>query len=282
MISYRELREISLDFRRLSSNLLNATHETADVQLGRFKQYIDTTPFIQEKIANITNAVDFDHTQCFTREHGGGWIDIQIPASEHCHVKAMYDYIAEIQADKGGVFKHARGYSRKTKFIEMVQEFLSDAFKPLVDFINDAISKEMILLEEERKIATPPITQNFGAFYGTFNQQGSGSITSYNTTNASATSLIEILEKILPSLEHIQDVPQEVIDDIKDDLESVTEQVASPSPKKNRLQKATAGIKKFVSEFAMKLAVTWATGAVTGADWSKVVEELESFISTLG
>ena len=54
MISYRELREISLDFRRLSSNLLNATHETADVQLERFKQYIDTTPFVQEKIAAIT------------------------------------------------------------------------------------------------------------------------------------------------------------------------------------------------------------------------------------
>lgn len=282
MISYRELREISLDFRRLSSNLLNATHETADVQLERFKQYIDTTPFIQEKIANITNAVDFDHTQCFTRENGGGWIDIQIPASEHCHVKAMYDYITEIQADKGGVFKHARGYSRKTKFIEMVQEFLSDAFKPLVDFINDTISKEMILLEEERRITQPPITQHFGAFYGTFNQQGSGSITSYNTTNASVADLIEILDKILPSLDHIQDVPQDVIDDIKDDLESVTEQIVAPNPKKNRLQKALAGVKKFASDFAIKLAVTWATGTVTSTDWDVVIEKLQAFISTLG
>ena len=282
MISYRELREISLDFRRLSSNLLNATHETADVQLERFKQYIDTIPFVQEKIAAITKEVDFDHTQCFVREHGGGWLNIQVPTSERCHVKAMYDYIAEVQADKGGVFKHARAYSHKTKFNEMVRGFLSDAFKPLIDFINDAISKEMILLEEERRIAQPPITQHFGTFYGTFNQQGSGTITSYNTTNASAADIVEILDKILPSLDYIQDVPQDVIDDIKDDLESVTEQIVASNPKKNRLQKALAGVKKFTSDFAMKLAVTWATGAVTSTDWDAVIKKLQAFISTLG
>ena len=138
------------------------------------------------------------------------------------------------------------------------------------------------LLEEERSVAQSPITQHFGAFYGTFNQQGSGTITSYNTTNASAADIVEILDKILPSLDHIQDVPQDVIDDIKDDLESVTEQIVASNPKKNRLQKALAGVKKFTSDFAMKLAVTWATGAVTSTDWDAVIEKLQAFISTLG
>ena len=282
MISYRELRAISLDFRRLSSNLLNTTYETADVQLERFKKYIDATPFIQEKIAATTKEVEFDFARCFVREQCEGWMKIQVPVSESCHIKAMYDYIVEIQTDKGGVFRHARAYSHKSKFNEMVQDFLNDAFKPLIDFINDAISKEMILLEEEQKVALPAITQNISAFYGTFNQQGSGSITSYNTTNTSVTDIVELINKILPSLDYVQGVCQDAIDDIKDDLESITEQIVAPIPKKNRLQKALAGIKKFASDFSMKLAVTWATGAVTNTDWSDIIARLESFISAIG
>ena len=58
MISYRELREISLSFRRLSSNLLTATHTNVDVQLERFKKYIDSTPFINVCIASFIKSVE--------------------------------------------------------------------------------------------------------------------------------------------------------------------------------------------------------------------------------
>ena len=47
MISYRELRTLSLDFRRISSNLLNSDDDNADVNMIRFKKFIDETPFHQ-------------------------------------------------------------------------------------------------------------------------------------------------------------------------------------------------------------------------------------------
>lgn len=281
MISYRELREISLDFRRVSSNLLNATYENADVCLERFKNYIDNTPFIKNKIGAATFGVDFDFTQCFVSELGG-WHGIRIPTDEASHVKAMYDYLDHIVNGDRNVLSIARDYSRKTKFNEIIEGFMGDSFKPLIDFINDSISKEMILLEEERKISAAPVTQHIGAVYGTVNQQGTGIITSYNTTNASTMELLELINKIIPSLDHIQDVTKDLIDDVRDDLDSVTEQISSPMPKKNRLQKAMTGIKQFVSSCGMKLAVNWATGKVSEMDWAELIEKIEQVISGLG
>jgi hypothetical protein len=65
---------------------------------------------------------------------------------------------------------------------------------------------------------------------------------------------------------------------VKDDLEMVQEQLKSDEPKKNRIGKALVGIKKFIGEFSMKLAVSLAAGAVTGTDWSVLVQQLENFI----
>ena len=39
-----------------------------------------------------------------------------------------------------------------------------------------------------------------------------------------------------------------------------------------------AGIKKFAGDFSMKLAVTLASGAVTGTDWNMLLQQVEDFI----
>ena len=88
--------------------------------------------------------------------------------------------------------------------------------------------------------------------------------------------------RILPSLEELHnDIPDDVLDDVKDDLLSVNEQLKSQSPKKNRLHKALAGIKKFMSDFSMKLAVSFAASAVTQTDWTMLISQIETFIATI-
>ena len=279
MISYRELRGISLSFRRLSSNLLTATHTNVDVQLERFKKYIDSTPFINDAIQTFIKDTEFDYSQCFTSSGwGGDMMQICVPADESCHVKAMYDYMSHISESGVSVFQFAKRFSHKTKYVEIIQDFIEDAFKPLIDFINDAISKEMILIEDEMKFAHPAITQNIGTVYGTVNQQGTGAITSHNTTNVTAANISELASKIIASLDAVQEIPNDEIDNVRDDLESIFEQVSSPTPKKNRLQKALAGIKKFFSDFSMKLAVGCAVNGVTSMDWTSIIEQVETFI----
>lgn len=49
MITLRELRTISLEFRRVSSNFLNCDDDTADVALIRFYSYLIKTETILDK-----------------------------------------------------------------------------------------------------------------------------------------------------------------------------------------------------------------------------------------
>ena len=65
MSDVKELKRISLEFRRLASNLLGTGYETADISLYRFKEYIDNTIIIndilQNKIKNVVNLINEEY-----------------------------------------------------------------------------------------------------------------------------------------------------------------------------------------------------------------------------
>lgn len=283
MITYTELRRVSLDFRRLSSNFLNSTDDTAATMIQRFKKYIDDTSFIAEIISDTIGEVAYDWHNCFRKSDNSGWHEVDIPVDEACHVKAMYDYLDYIISNGSNVLGIALNYPHsQKKFNEIIQHFLNVAFKPLIDFINDAISKEMILIEDYK---TSTVTQNIGTVYGTVNQQGSGTIDSKNTmitrNSEQIAEIKELIEKILPHLDDIPDVPEDVTDDVKDDLESIKEQINALAPKKKRLQKAIDGIRKFFGDFSPQLAATLAAHAITTTDWNAMIASVEKLISSL-
>jgi hypothetical protein len=274
-----ELRKLSLEFRRLSSNLLNSTDDTADINLSRFLKFIDGNELISAFIKDKISGVDYDFKKCF--DIGClGWADFKPPEDEACHIKAQYDYLLYINNDdKIGVRGQAMRYCWSSRKInDNIQSFLDMAFKPLIDFINDQISMEMIVCDEEAKtMGGNTYIQNIGNVNGSANQQYSGVINAYNTTN-DVSSMMTLIDKLLSSLPELQGIDKEEIENVKDDLEMVQEQLKSDDPKKNRIGKALVGIKKFAEDFSMKLAVTFATGAVTGTDWSMLLHQLESFI----
>lgn len=283
MITYTELRRLSLDFRRLSSNFLNSTDDTAATMIQRFKKYIDDTPFISGIISDAIGEVDYDWQNCFRQSKHSGWHEIEVPVDEACHVKAMYDYLDYIISNGSNILGIAMHYPHsQKKFNEIIQHFLDIAFKPLIDFINDAISKEMILMEEQKPLG---VTQNIGTVYGTVNQQGGGTINSETTVLAGNLDQIaeieKVIEKILPHLDDIPDIPKDAADDVKDDLESVKEQINAPAPKKKRLQKAIGGIKKFFGDFSPQLAAALAAHAITTTDWNAMIASVEKLISSL-
>jgi hypothetical protein len=161
--------------------------------------------------------MDFDFKKCFLIEDTE-WNRINIPEEEACHIKAQYDYMNFILSeDKRSVINEALQYPHSS---DIVQEFLDDAFKPIIDYINDAISTEMIVIEEEEKVV-PSIVQNIGNNYGTLNTQGAGSIVSTNNTSIVINDINELLSKIIPAINGITDVPNEEREIVKDDLESI-------------------------------------------------------------
>ena len=272
-----DLRKISLSFRRASSNLLNSDRDNAEVNLIRFVNFIDETPLLHKIIGEAINGVEFNFEECFITSDFGHLI-IKIPVDEKKHLKAQYDYakamiVREDITIHSETMKAYRGISD-----DKYQAFLTDSLKPMIDYINDQISMEMILAEDSAKPV--PLVQNFGDNYGTFNNQSSGTINSQNTINMNK-DILNLIDRIVASLDNIKDISQEDIEYVKDDLESITEQINSSSPKKNRLQKALNGIKKFASDFTMKVGVSLATGAVTKMDWAQVIDLIENYINNI-
>ena len=283
MITYTELRRISLDFRRLSSNFLNSVADNSDVMIQRFKKYIDETPCIAEIITNTITGVDYDWQSCFRKSDHSGWWEVDIPVDEPCHIKAMYDYLGYLISHGPHVLGNALNYYHsQNKYDDIIQHFLDIAFKPLIDYINDSISKEMIILEDQKH---PTLTQNIGVVNGTVNQQGSGTINSETTVFAeNAEQIVTIekqIEKLLPHLADIPDIPEDALDDVRDDLESVKEQIKASEPKKTRLQKALSGIKGFFDKFTVQLASSLAVHAITQTDWTSMISAVETLIANL-
>ncbi len=276
MIEYGELRKISLEFRRISSNFLCSKNDTASTQIQRFKTYIDTTPFISELIQSKIDNVDFDYTNCFISRAHGGWSAVSPPVDEACHIKAMYDYLGTIVQNGSNVFGAAMSYYHSSKkFDEIIQSFLSSAFKPIIDFINDGISKEMMIMEP---VDSGKITQNIGNNYGSVSAAGrdvhSSNITSIN--NTASKELVELVDKLLSSIADI-DMASTEKEDIIDDLETVREQVTSTEPKKSKLRKALSSISGFVEKVGVSLAVK----GITTIDWQELIGKLTEFVSSL-
>ena len=57
-------------------------------------------------------------------------------------------------------------YHSAKKFSEIIQSFVCNTFKPMIDYINDAISMEMIVLEAETKLPVPTVYQTIENNYG--------------------------------------------------------------------------------------------------------------------
>lgn len=280
MSELKQLKLLSLDFRRKSSQLLNSDQHDADVNLCRFVDFIENTPMLHNIVHDVVDVTEFDFKECFLID-GGSWIGIQVPIDEKKHIKAMYDYANYIaNSETESIVYQAQRYPcSSSKWSEIIQNYLNDAIKPLIDFINDSISKEIILMQQEENAVS--MTQNIGTVNGNVVQQQHGNVNITNQTGISSEDLNGLIEKIMAFLPEIKDVDTEEVDSVKDDLESLQEQIQSPTPKKNRMQKALNGVQKFFSDFGMKVAVTVAAKVVTSQDWTALIQQAQLFIGNL-
>ena len=122
------------------------------------------------------------------------------------------------------------------------------------------------------------MVQNIGSVYGSA-VQGT-TITSTNVTNVNDNEkLLEMLGQAIKR-PHFHRCSEDIKADLQDDIEVVSDNCLQHL-KKSRLNKALAGIKKFAAEFGMKVAVSTAVGTVTGFDWYKLIQAIETFVDKI-
>lgn len=272
------MRKKSLAFRRLSSNLLTSTREDADVNLARFAKYIDEDEYTKQLIHDRIDGIEYDFADCF-QIHGSGWAGLNIPLDEDCHLKAQYDFIKYILDGKNvlGIAMHYPS-PKGAKYDDIIRDFLSMAFKPMIDYIVDSMSMEMIVMDEQNKV--PSMVQNINTLQGNAIQQsGEGTINVTANVSEEATELLGTINMLIGELKNITTSHNEEIESVLDDLESLKEQINSDSPKVSRMKKALTGIKSFGKDVLAQLIAGYVSGAMLQTNWPVLIQQAETYIT---
>lgn len=251
-----------------------ADADNATVQLMRFKHYIDSNAIISSIIQDEISGINYDFKKCFLIDNSTQK-EINPPIDESFHLKAQYDYICYLCSNEMYIRNIAYGFiHRSGSWNDIVRDFLDSAFKHLVDFIIDSLSKKIMLLEEDKPMGN--ITQNIDKNYGAVNAAGRD-VRSYSSTTINNISEIkELIEKLLPNISGGQ-LNEAEKEDLADDLDTISEQIESNKPKVSRIRKAYENIKAFV----VKASKGAATTALLLSDWQKLIEKLEEFIGVI-
>ena len=266
------LRIESIKFRRVASNFLNSTMDDCDVNLERLFNYIETSTYVQEIVHGVVDNVDFDFRSCFP-SHASDWLEMSIPPKLEDHLKAQYDYMKYIcTTDSVNVQGEAlQYYYGKKKINDMIQSFAESAFKPMIDYIVDALAEKTILAEAENPHSTGTYIHNM---QGAIIANNTGSIQINQTINPDAEKLLQMIQAAGTILSNSGDT-SETLESIKDDLDSITEQLQSEHPKKSRIKKALDGIKGFAGDVCSDTASTALSGALVAAaskvDWNAMI-----------
>lgn len=271
MSDLKQYRLLSLDFRRIASNMLRTDYSTSTVHFLRFKQYIDTQPIIHQIVNDKISKIEYDFTNCFQIDNNG-WNEIAPPINESEHLKAIYDYMTHLISNNQEVVDVAVSYYHSgEKYNDIVRSFLEDSVKPLVDFIIDSLSKEIMILEEDKMGAG--IVQNIEHNYGTANI-ANRDIHSVNTTTATdIAEICKLINNIRPFI-NSSDLDPEEKESLIDDLDVIEEQVTSERPKESRLKKAYGNFTNFISRApdAIKAVTTFASNS------QDLIEKVKTFM----
>ena len=193
----REYRKVSQAFRRLSSNMLKTNYDDGNIQLIRFRKFIEENEVIDRIIQDKITDIDYDYKNNFIVEDDG-WASISIPIDESKHIKAMYDYLIDITNEEEDIrWRAHKFYHSSGKWNDIIREYLDKAFKPLVDFIVDSLSMEMIEMESVKQ--ETHIHQNINKNYGTATI-AQGNVESVNTVTLNDSQDIKELIESLKDL----------------------------------------------------------------------------------
>lgn len=240
----REYRKVSQAFRRVSSNMLKTSYDEENIQLIRFRKFIEENEVINRIIQDKITNIDYDYKNNFIVEDGGR-ASISIPIDESKHIKAMYDYLIDITNKEEDIrWRAYKFYHGNGKWNDIIREYLDKAFKPLVDFIVDSLSMEMIEMESVKQ--ETHIHQNINKNYGTATI-AQGSVKSINNVTLNDSQDIKELIESLKDLIIKEEFDDEEKEEVIDDLETIEEEINNENPRKVKIRKAWQGFKNFIS-----------------------------------
>ena len=252
MNSLNEYRKTSLEFRRLSSNFLRTTDADNFLYVKRLYAYLNDQKIIQQIINDAISTSEYDCEQFITENKHSmmrGY-EVNVPINEADHIKALYNLLEELAAmEDKRLYGIAVGFVSHKGFNETIQNFLDKMFKPLIDFITDSLSKEMMVLEQN--MPTSKFNQHIENNYGTAN---AGELIS--STQNSGIDISE-LSKIIETIKHTSSLLENVEDKetVQEYIEVIETELNNKHPKKSLLKTAMTGLKAIKGSVEFSAAI---------------------------
>lgn len=208
-VDRRELQKLSLDFRRVASELLRTSHDDADANLRRFMAFIDRDAiiggFIQEKL----ELVDLGTLMIEHSDYDQRWI---IPDDPDLQVAYVYHLLSETTKPESDLdyFRISYYYNRgSSKIQDRVNAFNKSVVQPFVAHINSFVEKLMIDAGLHERGASVSVSS--GGMYvqqalGSNLASGSATISESTASYTDARSLVEGVHKLR---DYMDDVPDD-------------------------------------------------------------------------
>ena len=256
-MEFNDYRKASRKFIRLSSTMLSSSADEGNIHLIRLKDFMDNNEIISNIVNKRIKTVNYDYKKEKFIDIDGEeyWIEPNIPIDEDEHMKAIYDYLSDMTNEKKSLIGiSVRFHHKSNSYDDIVRNYLDIVFKPLVNYINDCLTEEMMNIEPKKteKIINQHIENNYGA-----NNFAEGNITSNNYVNVGTqVDINSLINNLCDFIKNEDEIKEEDKEDIIDELQVISEQVNSEQPKKRRIEKAYNRVKDMVKNLPEKVLKT--------------------------
>lgn len=247
----RELRKTSLEFRRLASNALRTNYEEGNLHLIRLRKYIEENTLVNRVLMDEISDIQVNYKEEFV-SNDGGWSNLNIPVDRKEHMKAIYDYLKDVTDEEKDIRGEARKfYCSSNKWNDIVRNFSEKLFKPLIDFIIDSISMEMMI--ESSSNGDTNINQYIETNYGTANIAKNNISSTNEIIMNEKVEINKLAQELIDLVEHSK-LDNDVTEEIVDDIDTILDQVNSDKPKHVKIKKACKGLMSFIISIPNKIA----------------------------
>lgn len=249
-LNRNELRKIQYDFNSISNRLLQADYEDYTGVLGKFLNYIETTPIIMDFVKDCGEC-DWDLASEVNEVQASyGRMIFSTGDSDESEVRNVYAVLRYLVDTNNSVFRGiAMGYSHSKGFQDKIKGFNERFVMVLIRHIERYLTKVGIDMGLDDKVVYNVTVHNGQAIIASDN----ATVTATNNVGIDADELAKLIADVRVTSETLS--PEEK-DTVADSLEVIENEASAEKPKKGMLRTALTALKtiKGAVEFGSAVA----------------------------
>ena len=244
-LNRKELRKIQYDFNSCSNRLLQANYEDYADVLGKFVNYIDSTPIISDYIHDC-GSCDWNLENEVKEVQGSyGRLIFSLGETDSEEIRNVYAVLRYLVENNSSVYRGvAMGYSSSSKWQDKIKGFNERFVMVLIRHVESYLTKIGIDMGIDEKNVYNVTVQNGQAIIANDNS----AVTATAHIGVNANELERLIAAVRTKMDTLTDKDKE---SASESLEVIEAEIVSEKPKKSMIKTAITSLQaiKGVAEF---------------------------------